>query len=108
MIFLSIIALVFGFLMVTLGLILQAKLGALLAGLLVGVFGFLGSQKLAHDRRLPQLIVGGIFTVLPVWLVPFYAGSDYQFQNWWPALIIVTVAVAAGIAITARSEQKRT
>jgi len=107
MIFLSIIALFFGFLMAALGLILQSKIGALLAGLAVGVFGFLGSQRLAHDRPTAQLIVGGICSLLPVWLIPLFASSDYQFQNWWPAMTIVTLAVAAGIFWTGWRERKR-
>ena len=108
MIFSTLIAFLFGFLMVALGLILEAKVGAIVAGLLVGAFGFLGSQRLAHGQQsVARLIAGGVCSVLPVWLVPLWAGSDWQFQNFWPALIIVTVAVAAGIVFTAHRERSQ-
>jgi hypothetical protein len=108
MIFPAIIALFFGFLMVSFGLVLAIKMGALLAGLLVGVFGFLGSQRLAHgDKSTAQIVVGAVCTLLPVWIMPVFMEKGYQIPAVWPALVIVTVAVLAAIVMTMRKERNQ-
>jgi hypothetical protein len=108
MIFPAIIALFFGFLMVSFGLVLALKMGSVLAGLIVGVFGFLGSQRLAHGRKtVPVIIVGAVATLLPVWVIPFFMQEDLQPPAVWPGLVILTLAVLAGVGLTAWTERKK-
>jgi hypothetical protein len=100
-IFLSIIALAFGFTLVALGLIFQDKLGAIPAGLVVAVIAFIGSTRIAHNRRTPgQLAVMAVATLLPVWLVPMLGGSAWQFHNFVLAMVIVSLAAITGLVFT--------
>ncbi len=101
MIFSTIIAVVFGFLLTSLGLILEAKIGVILSGLAVAVFGFLGSQRLAHNKRPLEMITGGIGALAPVWLVPWWSAGPMGYSHYLPALIIVTFSILAAIALTA-------
>ena len=102
MVFPAIIALFFGFLMVTFGLIIMQKINLIVAALAIALFGFFGSQRIAHERTLAQMIVGGICAILPLWAIPYFAGSDWQITTTWPLLVLATVAIIAGIVFTAR------
>ena len=107
MIFLSIIALFFGFLLVSFGLVLAGKLTAIGAGLVVGIFAFLGSQRLAHHKPIWQYLVGAICTLLPVWVLPFFMESDMQPAVVWPTLVIISLATLLGVGVTAWWERRK-
>jgi hypothetical protein len=114
MIFRTIIALVFGFLLASITLILDAKLGPvdakfgiIIAGLLTAVFGFFGSQRLAHDKPWPEWITGGLGALLPVWLIPYLSAGPMGFAHFLPALGIVTLAIVAAIGLTAWGQRAR-
>jgi hypothetical protein len=100
MIFLSIIALFFGFLMVSFLLVLEAKMGLIFSALLIAVFGFLGSGRLAHNRPLLAMIIGAVGTLLPLWLLPAYTAAKGEFPKYLLPLAIITLSVLGGILVT--------
>jgi hypothetical protein len=100
-IFLSIIAFCFGMTIVSLGLIFQDKIGPIPAGLIAAAVAFIGSTRVAHNRRQPgQLVVVAVATLIPVWVVPFFAGSAWQFQRFVVPMIITSVATVGGLVFT--------
>jgi hypothetical protein len=107
MIFSSIIALFFGFLLVSFGLVLVAKLGTVGVGLVIGVFAFLGSQRLAHGKSVGETIAGAVCTLLPIWGMPWCMESDMQTAAVWPTLAILSLAILLGVGVTALMERKK-
>jgi threonine/homoserine efflux transporter RhtA len=106
MILFSIVAFVFGFTLVALGLIFQDKIGAIPAGLVVAVIAFIGCMRIGQSRKtMRELVLAAFATLLPVWFVPMVGGSNWQFHNFLPAMGIVTVSVVGGIAVTAYRER---
>ncbi|HEY3295260.1 MAG TPA: hypothetical protein VGL38_07465 [bacterium] len=107
MILFAIISLFLGLSVVAFGFILEAKAGVMVAGLVVSVYTLLaGLRMAAGGRSNAALVVGGICGLIPIWVIPFFQGTE-QFIHFLPALIASSVFLIAGLGIGYGQERKK-